>query len=177
MTQIRSRLAIGICGFSILLAGEVCRIVLNPAAHQRHSAATVARWKEWGKAHPNWKPKPRREALAEFDFACDVSTEPQGVDTLLVPEPEPPLDMGVMELTSEGDQPPPQGDVPTPAGPPQGDQPPTGYPLTYFGFTGPPGPSGGPPQPPPTSPAVPEPATFLLLATGALLLERFREKV
>ena len=158
----KSRIAIGICGVSILLGAEieVChRIVTSPP---RHSAATVARWKAWGASHPSWKPKARHEALVEFDFACEMTTIPAIVDELL--SPEPPIELGELNTVPEfvPNAPIPEPPIPVPT---------ETYPLVpYMASVGPGGAglANGLTATPVSAPT-PEPATWILLATGLVV--------
>ncbi len=57
-----------------------------------YSKTTLARWAEWGKAHPNYHPPKRRprlepkETLDKVNFDCAVPPEPVLVSGLLKPE-------------------------------------------------------------------------------------------
>lgn len=67
------------CSLSVggLVASEpVCRVVVQNVvqAARHHTKATLARWAEWGKSHPNWKPRkhtrrPNPE-LANASWVC-----------------------------------------------------------------------------------------------------------
>jgi len=83
-------------------ASEPCqrfiqRVVYKAVPHH-YSKTTLARWAEWGKAHPNYHPPKRRPAMKpqevadKVNFACTVDPEPVLVAGLLQNNlpPEPP---------------------------------------------------------------------------------------
>ena len=72
------RLAWCLLAVSTLLAAEqICRVRSNPTKH--HSQATLLRWKQWGLAHPDWRPQ-----AINFQYVCDTLTpEPQSLETKL----------------------------------------------------------------------------------------------
>ena len=170
---------------------EVCQAAYQriedvmPPAVKHYSAKTVAKWREWGKTHPNWKPKRKpnkvdtqKEALARFNFACAVEEVPVEITETFPPEPMgdflPPLAPDVVpEIPSDAFIPlygmyPPETIYGTDTG--------GGYPIVYGGFGAPPvgGPGGSVPPPilvpPPVvvPPSIPEPASLALFGTGLL---------
>ncbi|MGC9199357.1 MAG: PEP-CTERM sorting domain-containing protein [Acidobacteriaceae bacterium] len=58
--------------------------------HHRVSAATLARWAAWNKAHPNYRPT-KKEALDKIDFVCGIPSDASGIDADLPPVSLPPL--------------------------------------------------------------------------------------
>jgi hypothetical protein len=145
--------------------------------HHNVSAATVALWAAWNKAHPHYHPRPTmKESSAIIDFACqlprDESTTMQPLPPLALPsllslmtDPTTTTTPSQPNLTMISVIPP---DVPT--GSPTGDQeyPPVYYPDSPIPFDG-----GYYPEPPtttalsalpPESP-VPEPTSLILMTT------------
>lgn len=156
-------------------ASEQCvRIIHNKRHHV--SAATAARWAAWDKAHPNWHPKPVREAMAAVDFACSLPLIQTPVDGEL-----PPLNLTAFAF--------PMGELPPPAPPTliaENQPPPIIFPDTpALPLVSPPIYSpeyptmfGGFPPAHIAPPGItPEPSTWMLLATslfGMVALARRR---
>ncbi len=118
------------------------------------SNATLARWAEWGKAHPNYHPKPKprpalgpQETLSKVQFDCEVPLLQQDVAILLPPVLPDANTMAELEL-------------PVFASPVAPTVSLVGVPTVV-----PPILTGG---------DVPEPSSFVLLASGLGLLLLFR---
>jgi hypothetical protein len=147
-------------------ASEECVRFIQKRHH--HSAATLAAWAAWDKAHPNWHPKnrPVGDTMAAIDFACSVPLIQKPVDGEL-----PPLDIS-FDVPME-ELPPPATPVVvaenTP--PPFLDEVPP-LPLVAPPIYSPDYPtlSGLPPIPPHqvSVGVTPEPSTWMLLATALL---------
>lgn len=148
-------------------ASEQCVRFIKQKRH--HSAATLAAWAAWDKAHPNWHPKPVHETIAAIDFACSVPLIKTPVDGEL-----PPLNLSGFDFQ--------MGELPPPATPnliAENTPPPSIFPETpALPFVSPPIYSPEYPQlfggfPPAHSipPAItPEPSTWMLLATSLLAM-------
>jgi hypothetical protein len=169
---------------------ECVRFIQKKVRHHRVSAETAARWAAWDKAHPNWHPKTPKEALAQLDFACTVPVIQQPVDGQL-----PPIEIGTFAFPMDmlpppapptivaDNQPPPTPFADTPT---QSIISPPIYTPVYpmeWGLSIPPehvkkstpppsgggtGPGGGTKTTPP--PVVPEPSTWILLATAVFAM-------
>jgi hypothetical protein len=175
------------------LTGAARTAQQHTAAQHKHTKATLAGWERWGKTylakhgHPYVPPKrqvatlnpvSQQEQAAALKFACELPQVPTldtPFTTLLVPDEIPPFVPDIPTLPAELTF-PPEADLPPeiPAGP---------------GIPGSPGDNAGPPPPtyinepiffppergpisvlppvdtPPVAP-VPEPGSFVLLATG-----------
>jgi hypothetical protein len=67
---------------------QLLRFYKEKVAPHKVSAATAARWAAWNKAHPNYHPRPKmtpKETLAKLEFACQIPTEDQAIDSLIPP--------------------------------------------------------------------------------------------
>jgi hypothetical protein len=130
--------------------------------HHRVSAATLARWAAWNKAHPHYRPTPK-ESLSKIDFVCDVPTDPSGMDQPVPPVSLPPLLPSMTNTFTAPSLPsvtvanlvPP--DVPV--------IPPTGDPI--YPPMAAPGPPGS--YSPPLS-ATPEPASLVFMTSGMVAM-------
>ncbi len=128
----------------------------------RVSAATLARWAAWNKAHPHYHPT-RQESLDKINFVCGVPTIPSGMDTAVPPIALPPLLTSMTNTFTAPSLPgvtvanlaPPD----TPGVPPSGDPV---YPTVLS-----PGPPGS--YSPPLS-ATPEPASLVFMTTGVVTI-------
>ncbi len=123
------------------------------------SRTTAMRWAEWGKSHPDFKPKPRprtklvkQEVVRKVDFACQVDAPNPDLVATLPPGPLPDMSiepMPAMLITFEPPLPPTPTDVATSDAPPLVFVPPYTTGLT-----------------PPIISDVPEPSEFLLVLSG-----------
>jgi hypothetical protein len=144
--------------------------------HHKVSAATVALWAAWNKAHPHYHPRPTmKESSSNIEFACQL---PREESTVMQPLPpvSPPSLLSLMTYSIPApSQPNPNtnNEIPPdpPTGPPTGDQeyPPVYYPGSPVLFGG--GYYLAPPTTtalsalPPVSP-VPEPMSLILMTTA-----------
>ncbi|HEX4153994.1 MAG TPA: PEP-CTERM sorting domain-containing protein [Acidobacteriaceae bacterium] len=175
---------------------QCVRFIQQRVRHHKVSAATLAKWQEWNKAHPNWHPKPTpKETWKKLEFACEVPLEQKAPSELL-----PPLELNPLELPLELTAPPsiPATNIATYTPPPQifPEQPtqnfvtPPIYAPEYPGlYTLPPhevgpgcpvkpacdSPPGCPKPPdcsvtPPPPTNTPEPSTWALMGTALLSL-------
>jgi hypothetical protein len=187
------------------LTGAARSAQQHTAPAHKHTKATLAAWEGWGKSYlakhghpyvppkrpastsnPGWQ-KQQEDALK---FACELPQVPT-VDmpfaTLLVPNEAPPFVPDIPTLTAEltyppeTDLPPGTSDTPGTPGTPGDDAGPP--PPTYINepifFPPPRGPNSAPPVDTPpvdTPPAVPEPGSFVLLATGIAAIVGVRRK-
>ncbi len=126
--------------------------------HHRVSAATLARWAAWNKAHPHYHPTPK-EALDKIDFVCGVPTDPAEMD-----QPVPPVSLPSLlsSMTNTFTAPSlPSVTVANLAPPDAPITPPTGDPVY------PPMEAPGPPGSySPSLSATPEPSSLIFVATG-----------
>jgi hypothetical protein len=141
---------------------------------KHHSAATLARWAAWDKAHPNWHPKKTpQEIEAQLNFACSVPVAENSVDDSINPIDIAGFDLPVEMLPPVDDAPPlvAMNEQPRDLFP---DAPPTSlvsppmyspqYPSLFGSFP-------SPPSHVQTGPGVaPEPSTWMLLATSLLAM-------
>lgn len=164
-------ISLGVVG--VYASTQCVRFIQKKVPHHRVSAATLARWKAWDKAHPNWHPKTRKETLAQLDFACSVPLIQKSEDLEL-----PPLEIGAFVFPMEKLPPPVEPPVVVAMNtPPQDllpDQPTDnvvspplyspGYPSLFGGFP-------APPTHLVVAPGVtPEPSSWMLLATSMLAM-------
>ncbi len=130
------------------------------------SRTTAMRWAEWGKTHPNFKPKPRpkyklvkQEVVRKVDFACQVEAPAPDLVATLPPGPLPDMSIEptpVIMVPFEPPLPPTPTDVATNGAPPLVFVPPYTTGLT-----------------PPIVSAVPEPNEFVLLLSGLAAVALF----
>lgn len=140
---------------------------------KHHSAATLARWAAWDKAHPNWHPKKTpQEIEAQLNFACSVPVNEDPVDDSVTPIDIAGFDLPVDMLPPVDDTPPlvamneqPQDLFPD--APPSSLVSPPIYGPQYPSLT-----DGSTPIHVQTvAPgAAPEPSTWMLLATSMLAM-------
>jgi len=160
------------------------RTYVTKPVRNRVSKQTDAAWAKWRVGHPNWKPNPARkrpkyimtkeEAVQKMDFACSVAEVPSNTALLFTPAdfniPElPPLPpMEATQISFPDETTPEVAEI----------TPDESYPA-LGGFVPPilGGAFGGtalvPAVPPTLTPQVgptPEPASFLLVASGAGLI-------
>ena len=151
------------------------RTYVTKPVRNRVSKETAEAWKKWGIGHPNWKPNPnlhrpkyvmtKEEAVQKVEFACSVETEPTAMTMLFDPATMegPPEIVDLPPMSTEisfPDEVPPEVAEITP-----GDTWPSLGPFV------PPVLGGTPPGVPivpavPPGGATPEPASFLLVASG-----------
>jgi hypothetical protein len=148
-------------------ASEQCVRFIKHRRH--HTAATLAAWAAWDKAHPNWHPKPVNEAIAAVDFACSLPLIQKPVDGEL-----PPLNLEGFDF--------PMGELPPPVTPTliaRNEPPPIIFadtpalPLVSPPIYSPEYPTmfGGFPPPHTAPPSItPEPSSWTLLATSLLAM-------
>lgn len=140
------------------------KLVRNPV-----SASTLARWQAWGKTHPDFKPRPRprykltpEEVTRKIEIACEVPLINVSINGDLPPV-VPDFDFPNIPFFLPPAPLPNVVEVPTVA---SGPAPSYFPPYTPVGAL------------PPTSGEVPEPATWILALTGALVLlvQRYRPR-
>lgn len=147
-------------------ASEQCVRFIQKKRH--HTAATLAAWAAWDKAHPNWHPRPRPadETLAALDFACSVPLIQQPVEDQL-----PPIDTAGFDVPLDM-LPPPETPVVLAmvSAPPIFDTP--TMPMVTPPIESPLYPNLSGFVPPHVAPPgmTPEPSTWMLLATSALAI-------
>lgn len=136
--------------------------------HHKPSAATLARWAAWNKAHPHYRPT-KKEALDKIDFVCDVPMDDAAIGQDLPPVALPPLLTTMTDTFGAPSQ--PNVEVSNLVPPDNPQQPPVGdpiYPPVYY--PGPPAIVGY--TSPPISPT-PEPASLVLMATALAMMSGF----
>jgi hypothetical protein len=108
MNRSRIRIQIAVLAF-ILLPASVAVLAVHASAtcerfvrtyvttpvRNQVSKETAQAWAAWRVAHPNWKPNPnihrptyvmtREEAVQKVNFACSIPTESVNLDTLFTP--------------------------------------------------------------------------------------------
>lgn len=130
--------------------------------HHRVSAATLARWAAWNKAHPNYRPT-KKEALDKIDFVCGVPSDSSGIDAEVPPVALPPLLTSMTNTFTAPSMPgitvanlvPPDSPMVLTPGDPV-------YPQVYS--PGPPGSSS------PSASVTPEPSSLLFMTTGVVAM-------
>lgn len=146
-------------------ASEECVHFIQKRVRHHHSAATLAAWAAWDKAHPNWHPKPRNpvETMAAVDFACSVPIIQKPVDGQL-----PLLQTNLFDLPLEMLPPEPLPMVALNTPPVLNDI--TGLPMVSPPIYSPQYPNLFGSVPPHQAPPgiTPEPSTWMLLATAML---------
>jgi hypothetical protein len=87
--------AIGLGGVAVKAAPQCQRIVqryVEKVQHHPVSKATLARWAEWRNLHPNYHPPKRQQQLTpqetydKVNFACEVPLDPDRITDNLPPE-------------------------------------------------------------------------------------------
>jgi hypothetical protein len=157
------------------------RTYVTTPVRNRVSRQTADAWAKWRIGHPNWKPNPnlhrpkyvmtQDEAVKKVDFACSVPTEPTDIDLLLEPAnlelPPPIVDLTPMQasqITFPDEIPPEVAEVTN------NDLWPPLAPFVPPVLGGTPGTPQVPAVPGvPVGGAVPEPASFILFGSAALL--------
>jgi hypothetical protein len=123
----RSRIRIQIAALAFILlpasvgilavhASATCerfvRTYVTTPVRNQVSKQTAEAWAAWRVAHPNWKPNPnihrpryvmtREEAVEKVDFACSIPTDPVNLDLVFTPDSfaAPPVitDLPTMEI-------------------------------------------------------------------------------
>ncbi len=149
-------LGVGVIGIQ---ASPTCqrfvKTYTEKVTHHPVTKATLARWAEWGKDHPNYHPPAKRrpklspqESLSLVNLACEVPVPALTISSTL--EPVEPTGLQVDALL-----------VPTELIPPAFSL--VGVPVQ--------------PAPAPTDEPIPEPSSVLLLGTGIALLVLFRKRL
>jgi hypothetical protein len=174
-----------VAGIVAVNASATCerfvRTYVTKPVRNRVSKTTAEAWREWGIAHPNWKPNPnlhrpkyvmnREESVEKVDFACAVPLIDQSMDGLFAGTDGPPLlnfqPMEATQITFPDEIPPEVAELtPEETWPPLGPLVPPILGSSPGGEVFPAVPPGGTI----TGGAVSEPASLVMVGTGLAMI-------